>query len=349
LHLALERYAALMFRRLALIGALVSLSMAPFTSFAHRASQDVLEPVPGSILAPVSRQAGWLSLEAPRPRLLTGYQAPSYVADLAVSSTGAAVIVVQSVYPGLDVFGGDLLRLDLESGATTPLVMRTDATEALGSPVWQPDGSGLLFQRDDVRLPPLAYAGQATARYPSRLEVVQSDGSNRSVLLEDARQPTVSPSGAQMAYLRSSRAGTALLIRSQSADLADERELIPAGQFLDLAYPRFAPVGEWIAFAAVTPIALHDNLFDTLFGAAVAYAHGLPSDIWLIRSDGLGLHQVAAVSADDPSVSWSPDGSQLFIYGGSGSAIVDVATGELARYAFLSGYGATAWIPDRTN
>ena len=67
--------------------------------------------------------------------------------------------------------------------------------------------------------------------------------------------------------------------------------------------------------------------------------------MWLIAPDGSNAHQLAALGADDASLSWSPDGNQLFIYSGSGSFLVDAATGEFSTYPYLAGYGATAWIP----
>jgi hypothetical protein len=64
--------------------------------------------------------------------------------------------------------------------------------------------------------------------------------------------------------------------------------------------------------------------------------------MWLVRTDGTGLQLFAALGADDPSITRSPDGRQLFNYGGSGSFFVDVASGESASYPFLAGYGAIA-------
>jgi hypothetical protein len=51
-------------------------------------------PAPGSILAPVGRQAAVLNLDAPRPRLLTSLQSPSYATDLDVSPTGQVAVEV---------------------------------------------------------------------------------------------------------------------------------------------------------------------------------------------------------------------------------------------------------------
>jgi hypothetical protein len=33
------------------------------------------------------------------------------------------------------------------------------------------------------------------------------------------------------------------------------------------------------------------------------------------------------------------------VYSGTGSAIVDVATGDVGSYPYVAGYGATAWLP----
>lgn len=331
----------------ALLGVL-GLTLAAFGAPARGARLADVDPAPGAILAPVSRQAGWLSLEAPRPRLLTSYLAPSFVADLDVAPTGWAALSVQSMFPGRDTFGNDLVALDLHSGAVSPLVTRSDAGESLEAPVWSADGAWLLFQREDLRQPPMSYAYQAQARYPSRIEAIGADGSGRWVVVEDGLQPTLSPSGAQFAYLRASSHGTALRVRSVlPTSPSDEREVIAAGRFPDIAHPRFSPHGDQIAFLAAVvsaPIGRGDPLADW-FGPAVALAHGLPWNVWLVGLDGSAPRLIAEVGADDASVAWSPDGSQLFVYGGTGSFIVDVPGGEISAFPYVAGYGTTAWVP----
>jgi Tol biopolymer transport system component len=185
-------------------------------------------------------------------------------------------------------------------------------------------------------------------RYPSRVEVVQADGSGRAVLVDDARQPAPSPDGSQVAYVRSSAVGSALLLRGLG--VADERELVPATRFPDLAYPRFSPRGDQIAFMAAAPFVGRQAgppLLASfgLVGSTAAYAHGLPWDLWMVGLDGAPPRLVAQLGGDDASPVWSPDGSQIFVYSGTGSAIVDASTGEVASYPYLAGYGATAWVP----
>jgi hypothetical protein len=296
------------------------------------------EPTGGTILAPVARQAAWLSLDAPRPRPVTHYLAPAYVADVDVSATGSAVLAVYS--PLHDRIGGDLFRLDPATGALEPLVMRADERESLGAPAWS--GGRIVFQREDLSAPAIGYAWQTSARFPSRIDVVDGDGSARGMLVDDARQPGASADGTLLTYLRASPLGSALLVRA--VDSAEERELIAAGTFIDLATPRFSPTGDQIAFAVATPfVGRGPNLLEALFGVSVAHAHGLPWDVWLIGADGSNPRLLATLGADDPSLTWSPDGRQIFAYGGTGSFIVDAATGDLASYPYLAGYGAAAW------
>ena len=330
-----------MFRYLACASVLLSLSIAPAGS--PIANLAALDPASGSILAPVARQVGWLNMDAPRPLLLTRFAAPNYVADLAVSTSGVAVLAVQSSLPGQAGTGGDLLSLDLTSASTVPLVERVDAGESFGWPAWAADGSWLFFQRDDQRSPPTAFAGQSAVRYPSRIERFQTSNRLRQVVVDDARQPALSPDDSQLAFVRSSAQGTALLERSLVSDSSENRELVSMGAFPDLAYPRFSPRGDQIAFMAAAPLATSPPLLGAFLSVRTAYAHGLPWDLWLIDADGSN-HQLAALGADDPSLSWSPDGKQIFVYGGAGSFLVDATTGEAVSYPYLAGYGATAWV-----
>jgi hypothetical protein len=109
----------------------------------------------GRILAVIGRQVGFLNLEAPRPRILTALSPPSFAMDVtAVAGSNLAVISVAEPLDGQGGLGGDLLELELEASeqqAPVPLVSRTDSGEWLGAPAWLPDGSALLFQREDLR------------------------------------------------------------------------------------------------------------------------------------------------------------------------------------------------------
>src|SRR5438094_127433 len=75
------------------------------------------------------------------------------------------------------------------------------------------------------------------------------DGGNAVSLLQDARYPGPAPDGRQFAFVRSSGRGAAIF--AHSLEDSSDRQLVARGQFLALAYPRFSPDGQALAFAAI--------------------------------------------------------------------------------------------------
>jgi Tol biopolymer transport system component len=310
----------------------IALLLSAFGSLAVRA--DSSQMVSGQILAPIGRQVGWLNFDAPRPRLLTGFQSPVIASDVAAVPGSSQAVVATSQ--------GDLLTVDLSTSQLATLVARTDSGESLGAPVWWPNGAGLVFQRQDFSVPGVVYPGASSTSYPSRLETVEPDGSGRRLLIADGRQPGPAPDGSHLAFLRTSPEGVSLHVWSASE--AVDQTLIAEGRFSDLAYPRYAPQGDRIAFAA--PGALPYTGRAILMAALLpALAHGVPWDVWLVNVDGSAPRRLAELGADDGSIAWSPDGSQLFVYGGTGSFLVDAASGAVTPLPYITGYGATAWLP----
>jgi Tol biopolymer transport system component len=126
--------------------------------------------------------------------------------------------------------------------------------------------------------------------------------------------------------------------------------LVRPGEFPDIAHPRFSPAGDQIAFMVPEPV--FDGTQPPIdaacdlwrLGPCVASAHGLPWNLWLVAPDGSGAHELAQVEGDDASVAWSPDGSELLVYGGGGSYLVDAGSGTFQVLPYLVGYGSIAWL-----
>jgi Tol biopolymer transport system component len=305
-----------------------------------------------AILAVAGRQVAWLNLEAPRDRPVSRLPTTANALEVtAQPDTSHVVVAVGAPFPGGGARGADLLNLDLTSGDTSPLLQRAEARESLNSPTWWPDRATLLFERQDLNGQPVGAPGQEVPRYPSRIERVMSDGSGRGVLLEEGRQPSAAPDGTRLVYARTRNQGAALLIWSQLDGSVET--LVPEGRFADVAYPQFSPHSDQVAFVAPQS-GLAGRLeqprfaLDALFGPSVAYAHGIPWDPWVINVDGSGLRRAAETGADEPSVAWSPDQQQLFVYSGTGSYVVEAVGGEVSPLAFVKGYGPTVWLATTT-
>ncbi|MBV9356134.1 MAG: PD40 domain-containing protein [Chloroflexi bacterium] len=250
-----------------------------------------------------------------------------------------------SPFGGQGTPGGDIVSLDLRSGALAPLVPRSAETESLTGPMWLPDGTTLVFQREDLSVVGESYAGMSRPVYPSRIELARTD-TGRSVVIGSGRQPAPAPDGSGLVFVRTTREGTAMLVRSPLD--GEEQVLIPQGTYLDIASPRYAPQGDRIAFM-VPENPVSGSLVDQvgqLLGLEPVYAHGFPWDLWIMNKDATGVHRLAQLAADDGTVSWSPDGRELFVHGGTGSFLVDATSGDVTPLTFIAGYGTSTWLPD---
>jgi hypothetical protein len=302
----------------------------------------------GQVLAPLGRQVAWLALAVPRRQVLTSLDDPSSVSDVAATANSPyAALAVAAPFSKQGAVGEDLVRIDTNSGELSPLLARASAHESLNSPAWWFDASGLLFERDDLTAPLPSYPGESTPRYASRIETIAPDASSRTLLIPSGRMPAPSPDGTSVAVVQSAAAGTGLVLWSRASGAM--QSIVPPGEFPDIAYPRFSPAGDQIAFMVPEPVfdgsqpSLDAACGPWQLGPCVASAHGLPWNLWLVGSDGSNAHQLAQVEGDDASVAWSPDGSQLLVYGGGGSYLVDADSGTFQVLSYLVGYGSIAW------
>jgi len=63
-----------------------------------------------------------------------------------------------------------------------------------------------------------------------------------------------------------------------------------------------------------------------------------------VARDGSNARESAQVEGDDASVAWSTDGSELLVYGGGSSYVVDAGTGSFQVLRYLVAYGSIAWL-----
>ena len=169
-------------------------------------------------------------------------------------------------------------------GGGEPVPVTADVS-LLWSPVWSPDGRYLYFSSDR--------AGSVNVW---RIRIDEVSGKPRGV-------PEQFTTPAQSSGLMSfSRDGRQMAYVSQARDLnlykvgfdpdreasSGESVAVTAGS-TPLADPDFSPDGQWIAFNS----------------------HLTPQNLFLVRSDGTGLRQLAEGGQMDRCPRWSPDGRQI--------------------------------------
>lgn len=245
--------------------------------------------------------------------------------------------------PGDTAFGQDIEVVSAADGAVLSTIRRDKSGIILDAPIWSRDGAALLFDR------------QETVRFgvEFRIERARPDGTERGVLLENARSPALAPDGSRLAFVRA-EGGEVLFVGGPEGQ--DARPVVPSGRFLLIAYPRFSPDGQWLLFATVTdpmrapadepdrPGALRALSFVQPIAAAPR-RHGIPWDIWVVRPDGTDLKSLRTAE-DDPSLAWSPNGTSIAVYGGRGLGIMPAMGGEvLPLRDEIIGFGGIDWAP----
>ncbi|MFN8524748.1 MAG: hypothetical protein U0821_16750 [Chloroflexota bacterium] len=265
-------------------------------------------------------------------RQLATLEVGAFASDVAWSPDGSRIAFSQyTARRGEGPGGADILVLPA-SGAAEPLfaARRERPGTLLGSPVWLPDGSGLLFE---------TVGGTPLAGPIARVEQVGVDGSGRRMILADARQPALSRDGSRLAFVRPLPDGDALMVGSPGG--GDARMLVPPDKLLALAYPRFAPDGSQIAFVGV----------GSLEGARVSpeqreawvAAHGLPWSLFVVDATGGDARMVGQLAEDDAAVAWSPDGSSIAFSGAAGLKLVLVTDGSITQVNASTAYGGIDW------
>ena len=308
-------------------------------------AESFVPQVGGTIVAPHDGQVALLPLDGASPTALTSYRSPTRALD--VTSVPVSPVAIASILTpppgGSGAYTGELVSVDLQGGGSTSFVARRDVNDSLVAPVWAFDASFVLFESDDRSQPAVAYPRHTVARYPSRVERVTADGSGRVVVVDSGRLPAPSnrPDG-ELAFVRTDNLGTRLLRRSSTGA---EHVLVDNGVFADIGSPRYRPTGDLIALMATSGTPLPPQRAALPWGLTIvstAHAHGLPWDLWTIGTDGSNLQRVP-LGADDGSLAWSPDGGRVFVYGDSGSFVVDMQTRAVSAMPGITGDGAVAW------
>jgi Tol biopolymer transport system component len=198
------------------------------------------------------------------------------------------------------------------------------------SPTWSPQGDRIAFVTSR-----LVFGG--------RVEVINVDGSGRTVIAGDSLQPygvAWSPDGRQIAFTFDQRSGARYVpgIAVVDPDGTGTRRLIPAEwsnrpcHVPGYCTVAWAPDGVRLAFSMTV--------------------NKVNPSINLVHADGSGLRQLSpGISWPETSPSWSPDGSRIAFGGntdGWGGQTLHVMQSDgtgITEYAGVWGSGEPQWLP----
>ena len=247
--------------------------------------------------------------------------------------------------------GADLMIANADGSNAQPFAERDAPNTVLEAPQWA--ASGRVYYT--VRRVTNGREAQSVVRQ-------QVEGGQPETLVDNAYSPAVSADESTLIYIRSTRAGQTMF-KKTVGDAADGCELVSDQVFQYLSLPRIAPDGKRLAFggsgeatlapsgcggdpranpAAAGPLPILLDLA-ALLQPDVAYAHGLPADIYAMNLDGSNMTRIADIKDDDPTVAWSPDGSKLAVFGVAALFIADAKGGQTDKLVDQGGYGGLDW------
>jgi Tol biopolymer transport system component len=324
----------------------------PNTPMARPVASDEPQPLPPLIFAR-DGQIWQSDGSAAPPRRLTRLPQGEAASQPALSPDGAQIAFVTLVQPPITATvalpSSRLYVLDRDSGALRQ-VWQPDSG-ILWLPSWTHDGSALLVLANGT-------AGISSDDQTGRQQIVRVDltSASRTTVVRGALDPTVSPDGAQLAYLAFDRDGIHLHVELAAIDGSSPRRLIDGSQFQGFFAPRFSPDGSQIVVAGLEgpptddqgyPLATTPpgplNTMLGLFAPPVAEAHGAPWDVWIVNVDGGGLRRIAHIADDMPMATFSPDGSEIVVMAYNGFYRLNHNGTRLRRIDSHGDHGGLAW------
>jgi Tol biopolymer transport system component/predicted Ser/Thr protein kinase len=216
------------------------------------------------VVGAVLRLSGEDPLPNASPRQVT--MAPGWESDPALSPDGGLI-----AYASDESGNTDIWIVDVRGGTAIRL---TDDPASDTHPAWYPDGSALAFTSD---------RGGGSAIWK-----VLRFGGAPSLLVPDAVDAALSPDGSQIAFARSSTAGTFRIWIAPLADPSQARVLTGDGDgFWDHRDPAFSPDGRTLCYHA-------------------------ERDLWLVPVQGQGARRLTTDDERDIEPVWSPDGRYVY-------------------------------------
>jgi hypothetical protein len=237
-------------------------------------------------------------------------------------SSGRVFFTLTSVVDPKTGFGSDLMSVAADGSDLRVVFAHESDNVFYDSPSLDRSGSTLYFHRAEKIVRNGAYI-----RTDSMIERLDLASGQRMIVVRDAADPTISPDGTLLVYVRLVDGRGESLWAVDAAGM-NARNLLPGHTFAQVQTPRFGPDDERIAFSAAGHVA------PTSAGLP-RFAHlGIPSELFVVRADGSGLRSIAK-TADDVIPGWSPDGASIVFISTGDLLVTQVASGSTRTVASL--------------
>ena len=294
-------------------------------------------PIAGRLLIPMVGGLMAYSLAEGRQTILVPATPPNSVSAAAWSpdATRIAYSLLRQ-RPSDQASSMEIYLVDADGSSPRLLAERDQPGTVLDNPVWSQDGQAVYF----------SYAGQPGGKFVERIERVVVETGERTVVVENASAPAISPDGRSLLFARFELSGPGLWLLPLGA--SQPSPLIRSAGWFYVGVPRFSPDGTRIAVPLVggsTSGRLDDPGVWSWLLPPIAYAHGAPEDIWTFDLQGNDLGPLLTFGLDEPTLAWSPDGQHLALWSGNGLHLVDLTSGQTQRLLEHGGYGTIAWGP----
>jgi Tol biopolymer transport system component len=282
------------------------------------------------------------------------------VIEMALSPNGTqiAFVVELPAYTNdegqLD-FGADLYVSNIDGSNARRVLEHASVGDYFEAPAWL-DETTLLF----------GWRGLAADGSTSRIERLDLSSGTHDVVLQNAAMGALSPDRRDIVYTTIDPQTRVQRLVIENLTAGDEpRVLVDENAGLALfSAVAFSPDGSQLAFAAVDvleaipppppPEAPGPVAMSLVRGLAVeargyngtaATLHPFAQDVWLIdANDGSGLHRIAEIAENMPSVSWSGDGSSLYVFGPGFLWRLDPTSGAAEQLRATGERGAVIWL-----
>ncbi len=275
------------------------------------------------------------------PHVLVKASADLYAEAPAFSPDGKLVVFRQTKINSQSAATVTLELIGVDGQNEKTLVTAPDPKSEVLWPSFSPDGQWVYYTLET-----------ADHRH-SEIHRINAGGGSDAKVLDEGREPVLSPDGKSIAFLRFNvdRFTSGLWIAD--VDGKNTRPLLRDDTFLTIAAPHFSPDGKWILFSASGP-PTHELHAQSLPDHACtpwllclisqpAYADGLPWDLWEISPDGTQSRQLTHIGSDSPWPAWSHDGKYIAIFQTNGLYLLDVSSGVIVQMSRNGGHGIMDW------